>query len=149
MASRVTLGTELMFPSEYLSAVEFRGKEYTLTIKSVSKEDLQMKGGKKEKKPVVFFMETPKKLVLNKTNADSIASMYGTDALQWKGRRVTFYPTKVQCGRDVVDAIRTRETIPTPKGPSKQQEPDMSTDHNGGMTAEEIAEIEAQERAGN
>lgn len=146
MPSKVTLGPELMFPSEYLAAVEFKGRDVTLTIKSVSKEDLQMKGGKKERKPVIFFVETPKKLVLNKTNADSIASMYGTDALLWKGKRVTFYPTKVQCGRDMVDAVRTREKVPASKGPAQHQEPDIDSDSQPPMTDEEIAQIQAQER---
>ena len=103
MASKVTLGNELLFPSDYLAAVEFRGRDVTLTVASVFKDELKMRGGKSETKPVLSFRETKKKLVLNKTNADSIAEMYGTEAAEWVGQRVTFYPTKTQCGRETVD----------------------------------------------
>lgn len=112
MASKVLLGGELMFPSEYLSAVEFKGRDVTLTIDSVKIKQLQMKGGKTEDKPVIAFKETKKSLVCNKTNADSIAEMYGTEATAWIGKRVTFYPTKTQCGRATVDCIRVREKVP-------------------------------------
>src|SRR5262245_41739846 len=76
MPSKVLLSGQLMFPTDYLAAVEFKGKDVTLTIAAVAIEELKMKGGVKERKPVVSFEETKKKLVLNKTNADSIAEMY-------------------------------------------------------------------------
>lgn len=103
-----------MFPSDYLAAVEFKGKDVTLTIESVVIEDLQIRGGAKEAKPIIKFAETPKKLVCNKTNADSIATMYGSEAESWLGKRITLYPTKTQCGRNTVDCIRIRETEPAP-----------------------------------
>lgn len=112
MASKVLLAGELMFPSDYLSAVEFKGRDVTLTVTGVKMEELKMKGGKAESKPVLTFKETKKKLVCNKTNADSIAQMYGTEATAWVGKRVTLFPTKTQCGRDTVDCIRVREKVP-------------------------------------
>ena len=112
MARKILLGGELMFPSEYLSAVEFKGKEVTLTISEVKREELKMRGGKAETKPVLSFRETKKRLVCNKTNGDSIGEMYGNNADLWVGKRVTFYPTKTQCGRDTVDCVRVREKKP-------------------------------------
>ena len=112
MASKVTLDGKLMFPSDYLAAVEFGGKDVTLTINGVTVEELKMRGGASDRKPVISFAETKKKLVCNKTNADSIAQLYGTEAKGWAGKRITLYPTKTQCGRDTVDCIRIRETVP-------------------------------------
>ena len=110
--SKPTLNGELLHPSDYLAAVEFKGRDVTMTIASVKRDDLMMKGGKSETKPVLTFRERPKKLVLNKTNASIIADLYGTEATAWVGKRITLYPTKTQCGRATVDCIRVRETAP-------------------------------------
>ena len=77
---KVTLNGELMFPSDYVSAVELRGQDVTVTMSAVSKEALQMKDGTNKGKLVIRFERTPKKLVCNKTNADSIAQVHGTAA---------------------------------------------------------------------
>jgi hypothetical protein len=109
MATKVLLGGRLMFPSEYVAAAEFQGRDVTLTIAAIRLEDLQIRGGKKERKPILTFRETKKKLVLNKTNAGSIADMHGPKAELWIGKKVTLYPTRTQCGRETVDCIRVRE----------------------------------------
>lgn len=110
MASKVTLSDELLYPSLYLCAFDCDNKDLILTIKSISKQELQIKGGAKKTKPVLEFSDHAKKLVLNVTNAESIAHLYGWKAEQWVGKKIAFYPTKAQFGRDVVDAIRVRET---------------------------------------
>lgn len=116
MPSKVTLGDELLFPSTYLSHADCFGKDIVLTIARVEKEELTFVGGKKKVKPVVYFAEEhAKPLVINKTNADSIAHLYGTKAEDWIGKKVRFYPTKVPFGRDIVDAIRVREDKPPDK----------------------------------
>lgn len=127
MGSKVLLQGQLMFPTDYLAAVEFKGKDVTLTIARVEIEELKMKGGVKERKPVVSFEETKKKLVLNKTNADSVAEMYGAEATAWLGKRITLYPTKTQCGRETVDCIRVREKVPQPKHGQAAEPAEVST----------------------
>ena len=117
------LDDELMHPSDYLSAPEFKGRDVTLTIESVGKSDLFLKGGKKKKKPVFTFKETPKKFVCNATCADSIAQMYGTQAREWIGKRITLYPTKTTFGKDTVDCVRVREKVPGEAAKPKQDEP--------------------------
>jgi len=107
--SKATLNGELLHPSDYVSAVELKGRDVTVTVKDVIREDLRMQGGKSERKPVVLFVETPKKLVLNKTNAAIIADLHGTEAKAWAGKKITLYPTKTRCGSQTVDCIRVRE----------------------------------------
>lgn len=128
MGSKLTLNDELMFPSEYLAAVEFKGKDVTLTISRVEKAELQMRGGTKKVKPILHFAETAKKLVCNVTNAESIAELYGTKAEEWVGKRVTFYPTTTPVGRKMEPCIRVREKVAAPKmkQPEKQPEPPPS-----------------------
>lgn len=112
MAQKVLLEGKLLHPSNYLAAVEFQGRDVTLTIQSVQREELALAKGGKEMKPTITFRETPKKLVVNKTNADSIAQLYGHVADEWAGKRVTLYPARTLVGRDEVDCIRVRETVP-------------------------------------
>lgn len=107
----------LMYPTEFLAWPEFRGKEVTLTIKSVSVDDLPLAGtSQKERKPVVRFIETEKKLCLAKTNARQIAELLGPLTAEWVGKRITLYPDpSVKFGRKTVGGIRVRDKLPPPK----------------------------------
>lgn len=118
-----TLGGELLHPSDYIAAVECKGRDVALTIAGIEREDLQIRGGKKERKPVMTFRETKKKLVLNKTNASVIADLHGTEAEGWVGKRIVIYPTTTQCGREEVECIRIRNRIPTEPAPAKPADP--------------------------
>lgn len=111
--SKVTLNGEIAFPSDFLSAVEFKGKDVTLTISAVTKEQVQMTDGSKKAKMVLRFEKTAKKLIANRTNADSIAQLYGTEASGWVNKRVTFYPTRCLAFGEMVDCVRVREKKPS------------------------------------
>lgn len=114
---RPTFGGKLLRPSDHLAAEEFGGKEYTLTIKSVSRIDLEREDGKKERAPVMAFEETPKTLVLNGINGRRIAKLYGVAAEGWPGKRITLYPTTCNAfGNKETPCIRVRPEIPPPKG---------------------------------
>lgn len=116
MPDKPTLGGDLLHPSEYLAAVEFKGRDVSLTIADVKRDELQMKGGKKQIKPVLYFEETGKKLVVNATNAETIAALHGREAEGWIGKRITLFPTRAKFGRETVDAIRVRERVQPRKG---------------------------------
>jgi hypothetical protein len=60
-------------------------------------------------KPVLHFRGTDKMLVLNKTNATSIAKFCGDNTDEWQGNEVVLYPTKVDFQGTRVDAIRVKE----------------------------------------
>ena len=116
MAARPTLGGKLLHPSDYIAAEECRdaaGKpmDVTLTIASIRIEEMETDTGK-ESKPVIRFIETTKKIILNRTNADSIAELYGPEAEQWIGKRITIYPTRVKAWGEMKACIRVRETAP-------------------------------------
>ena len=88
-------------------------------MRRVVVEDLRSEGGT-EKKPILYFEETKakaepgkeKRLVLNKTNAMTIAKMHGHETDDWKGKRITLFPTTVEAFGQTVDCIRVRDTIP-------------------------------------
>lgn len=98
-----------LFPSRYVTALDLNGHDVTVTIKIVAMEEM---GSQNEEKPVVFFSDAKKGMVLNKTNAMTIADLYGPDTVDWAGKRITVYSAKVKAFGAVHDAIRVRPRIP-------------------------------------
>lgn len=113
MSIAITIGGELAFPSKYIGEPDLKGKDVTLTIAKVQRDALQMKGGRKEKKIVLYFEQTDKMMVLNKTNAMTVAGLYGGEMMSWTGKRITLYPTTTQFGRNEVVCVRVREQVPS------------------------------------
>ena len=95
------------FPSNYVKASDLNGKPCPLTIRTCVLEELGQ-GNDKEKKPVLYFQERQKGLVLNKTNANVIANAYGKMTEDWEGKTVEVYPARVEFKGNLVDAIRIR-----------------------------------------
>lgn len=121
---------ELLYPSQYLKASDLKGRDVTLTIEHIVQEVLEGQKGKKEKKAVVYFSEVKpkpdeprKRLVLNITNARTIAGLYGNDTDGWKGRRVTLFAATVDGFGKAVDAIRIRPSMPATAQPTATPEP--------------------------
>lgn len=96
------------FPTKYLSAGDLaHEKYYQLTIRLVQFEEI---GQKKERKPVAYFNETEKGLVLNKTNSFVVAELTGSDDTDdWPGHRIAIYRTEVAFAGDMVDTIRVQK----------------------------------------
>lgn len=97
---------ELMFPSKYLKEADLQGRKVKVTIAKVQIDELQMTGGHKEKKPVVYLQGKEKMLVLNKTNALAIASLYGNDTDAWVGKQIVLRPAKDRFQGNMVACIR-------------------------------------------
>lgn len=95
-----------MFQGDYIAAVDFDGKRPTLTIKSVELVDLEDDRGKTSKKGVIYFRETEKGLIVNKTNAILMAGMWGPETDDWVGHRLTLHAVQVQFGRERVLGVR-------------------------------------------
>lgn len=76
------------FPSKYLKAVDLQGKKVTLTISSCALENV---GLPPEPKPVLYFRETQKCFVLNKTNYGLVSYVNGGDeeSDNWGGLKIS------------------------------------------------------------
>ena len=61
---------------------------------------------------VCYFQGAKKGLVLNKTNANTIAELYGPQTENWHGRVITLFPTQVDYQGRQVPAIRVRTQRP-------------------------------------
>lgn len=102
--------TNDLFPSRFLKAEDFEdGELRTLTVKSVDLEELGQGKDKKEK-PVIYFRDSDKGLVLNKTNCSIIAKLYGEETDDWFGKKITLYAIETESFGDIVRAIRVRDT---------------------------------------
>src|SRR3990167_3481787 len=100
-----------LFPSKYLRAADI-AHEPVVTIKGVSKENMKNQEGKEETKPVLYFNELEKGIVLNKTNANTVKSMYGEVIEEWVGKRIQLCSVMVEAFGDRQPAIRVREEKP-------------------------------------
>lgn len=108
---------DLLFPSKYFKAADLRGDKVTVTIQGIDpRGELQVRGGRKEYKPVVTFAEIEKLWVLNKTNAISIMQLYGPEVTEWIGKPIILQSAKVAFGNKIVDAVRVVDEIPKPAG---------------------------------
>ena len=95
------------FPSKYIKAEDLGNKEHTLTILKVEMGEVG-KEDAPEMKPVCYFVGKAKGLVLNKTNAETIAHSYGDDTDEWTNKPVIVYPDRTMFGGKMVDCIRLR-----------------------------------------
>lgn len=100
------------FPSKYLKAEEIADMvPLTVTIKTVAAETLKSrdKGNNQEEiKPVAYFEELEKGLVLNKTNWYAIAALHGDDSDEWGGKQIALIVMDVDSFGDIVSAIRIK-----------------------------------------
>ena len=108
------------FDSSCLRVWHLVGKARVFRIKSVTRLTSEMVSGNKRevKKQPKLELTTLKgepvslPLLLNKTNAHTIAQMYGNKPADWEGKLIELYPTTTQFGREERECIRVRNQIP-------------------------------------
>ena len=110
------------FPSEYLRASDLNNQTPTVTIDRVEAKNIGQ-----DLRLVVYFAKQKKGLVLNKTNANTIAELTGSeDTDNWGGHRIKLITARVEYQGKRVPAIRidppdspgrasTRQPIPEPE----------------------------------
>ena len=97
------------FPSKYLKASDLQGHNISVTIGNVVTEDI----GKGEEKLIIYFQGKQKGIVLNKTNANNIAAVYGPETEDWVGQPIVIFEAMVDFQGKTVPALRVR--APQPK----------------------------------
>jgi hypothetical protein len=105
-----------MFDEKWIKAWDLAGKEWTLIIRKVEAGVLEGRSKRKDRKPVLYFRGASKPLALNKTNAKTIATLYGYETDGWVGKLVTLYAAKTSFGdEEDIDCIRIRPREPKGK----------------------------------
>ncbi|HOC17139.1 MAG TPA: hypothetical protein PKK95_02670 [Vicinamibacterales bacterium] len=106
-----------MYDLNWIYAFDLKGHDVTVTIARVEAKKIKNAEQKEQKKPVVYFREShdQRGLVLCKTNAKTIAGLYGNNTDQWIGKKITLYPTMVSAFGAECEAIRIRPRVPSGK----------------------------------
>lgn len=105
--------TSDMVKSKWWRAIDLEGKPpVVLTIANVT-EELMGRGKDQDMKAVLWFMDNPKGLRVNKTIANTLEAAYGPESDLWTGKRVklSFDPT-VEFGGRRIGGVR----LDTPRG---------------------------------
>jgi hypothetical protein len=111
-----------LYPSNWLKASDIEDSR-VVTIDRL--EVAEMQDG--TRKPALYFQEEEKGLILNKTNANAIAAVYGDDTDGWEGQKIQLISVPVEFNGKQVDAIRVRVR------PQKQSQP-KAKDSMGGVS---------------
>jgi hypothetical protein len=107
------------FPGQFIKAADLQGKRVSVVIDRVEMEDI---GG--ETKPVVHFRNKERGLVLNKTNANAIWGINGSDDTDdWPGTSMILFPSKTDFQGKRVDCIRVDPPDSQPQPKAKRPEP--------------------------
>jgi hypothetical protein len=99
-----------LFPSKWLKAADLEGRQQLVTIEQIKLEAIE---DGEPPKPVIKLRGLTQGLVLNKTNAGSIATFLGDDLDRWPGQKIVLFPDKASFQGKMVDCIRVRQ----PKAP--------------------------------
>ena len=92
-----------IFPSKYVKASDLKGREVTVVIARAEVEKLG-----DDNKLVLYFQGAEKGLVTNRTNADRVSYLYGSNTDQWIGHEIVLYVDLVSFQGRTVEAIRVK-----------------------------------------
>jgi len=97
------MNIESAFPSTYIKASDLLGRSARVTIRNVLMETVGQ-----EQKPILYFNGKEKGLVLNRTNANTISTLFGPNTDDWEGAEVELFPAMVDFQGRSVEAVRVR-----------------------------------------
>lgn len=129
------------FPSKYLRAADLPpGARVQVLMENVSIENVTGGTDPDDDRPVLHFVGKSKGLVLNKTNASTIAGMYGPDSDAWAGMPIVIYATETSFGGKMVPCIRVAiaRTATAAQGGKAAPAPTMARPADQPFTADEI-----------
>jgi hypothetical protein len=104
-----------IYPSAFFKAADLNGMTVSKEIADVTLEDIGM-----DRKLVLHFKDEDKGLVLNKTNSNNVAIVFGMDTDGWIGGTVQLYPTMVDFQGRSMEAIRLKAV---PRSSGRRQGP--------------------------
>ena len=108
------------YPSNYIKSSDMKGQARRLIMDHIESEDVG-----DDFKPVLYFRGAKKGLVLNKTNANLIASVYGPETDGWAGKEIEVFPTQTEFRGQTVDCLRVRMHVPPAADPTDDSDGDI------------------------
>jgi hypothetical protein len=118
-----------LYPSKYIKSSDLAGNTHAVTIERMEIETMP----KGERKPVLYFKNRTKGIVLNRTNADTIGAVFGKSTDNWMGQKIDLFATRVQGPNGMVDGIRVRavKAVTAPRPVAAEQPFNDSVDDIG------------------
>lgn len=108
---------EQLFDSKYMRWFHLNGTPALVEITKVEKDiEMTLPGGAKSKRPLVTIKLVQgkadvKPLVLNKTNANSIAAIHGVRPAEWVGKQVVLYQDQTEMYDKTQRKMVTKECV--------------------------------------
>jgi hypothetical protein len=109
----------------FLKGEHLKGKKPIVTIAEIAIEETHSQAGRAEMKPVMYFRESKKGLIVSPTNQRTIRAMFGDDMAACIGKRVQLEAVPMR--------VAGRDTLPVRINPAPQQTP-MPTKHTDAQT---------------
>jgi hypothetical protein len=94
---------------EYITAAEIGEKRPVITVRDVTLVKLapfEAGEGTERNRWILWMVGKDRGWVVNRTNAECLAAMFGPETDNWKGKRLQLYTTMVQAGRGKELGIR-------------------------------------------
>lgn len=113
-----------MFPKRYATGEDLHGKSLIMTIAKINAEKMRPKANAPEvEKWVLYFKEAKKGVVLNRTLANQIAEILGSqETNDWINKKITLYSQEMQVGGRKLIVIRARAAQVKPINNSNLQD---------------------------
>lgn len=104
-----------VFPSAYLKASDLESGPKNVIINNCKTEEVGQ-GDDARTMPILEFRDGAGALVVNKTNWNTLLSLFGdtTDTDEWNGRTIQIYSAEVNFAGKMVKGIRLK--LPQPSG---------------------------------
>ena len=90
-----------IYRSSYMKADDLKGRTAKYTISGCTAEVVG-----EDKKLVLAFSNKDMPLVLNKTNATTLAELYGPETSEWEGKAIKLVPSTTSYQGKMVKCIR-------------------------------------------
>lgn len=102
---------EEMFPSRFVNSAALEQGPLHLTINDVTQETVNLDG---DQRWALNFAEIGQLLSLNKTNASTLAGLFGADSDSWIGKRITLLRQEVEYKGARTWGVRISLEVPGP-----------------------------------
>lgn len=106
-----------VFQSDYLKADDFGGIEGRPVLATINHATLETMNDNTQK-ICLHFREYDKGMLLNKTNATTVAAYAGPDTDDWGGKQVVIYVAMVEYQGKSTEGLRLRQPKPQPNAKS-------------------------------
>ena len=113
------------FPSSFLKAADLKGKRVQVQIGEVRMEEVGS-----DQRAVMYFIGSDRGLVLNKTNSQVCAELFGSETEGWYKKPVILYTAKTSYEGRMVDGIRI-DAAPPAEAEGTDHQAKMQTEPDG------------------